>query len=84
METWYEYPYFCFMKEEKQITPTATEEEKSIVQMIANGKTGEDISKEIGQNKNTFAFNLKVIRAKFDCANSTELVALFMRNKLIK
>jgi len=71
------------MKEINTLPATPTEDDKVLVKMIADGMSGGQIAKKMKINKNTLAFNLSVLRAKFNVSNSTELVALFLRNGII-
>lgn len=74
--------YICDMKNGfDQIPPT--EEEKQIVLLLASGKESYKVAEELGVNKNTFAFRLKVLRSFYGCKNSAQLIALFLRNKFI-
>ena len=74
--------YICDMKNDFDKIPP-TEEEKQFVALLATGKKGYKIAEELGINKNTFAFKLKILRTVYGCSNSTQLIALFLRNKFI-
>jgi len=74
--------YICAMKE-IEYTASITEEDKKIVQMLANGMKGNQIAAKMKMNENTLAFNLSILRAKFNCSNSMSLVVYFLRNKII-
>lgn len=74
---------FTSMKKIEVTFPQPTEDDISLVELLADGKTGEDIAKELKLNKNTLAFNLSVLRSKYDCSNTMALVVFFLRNKLI-
>lgn len=68
---------------EIEYTASITEEDKKIVQMLANGMKGNQIAAKMKMNENTLAFNLSILRAKFNCSNSMSLVVYFLRNKII-
>lgn len=72
------------MKQKKEITiiPPSQEDIK-IVSLLIDGKKGSEIAEEIGENENTLAFKLTVMRSKYDCKNTNSLIAYFLRNKLI-
>lgn len=71
------------MKEVQELIATPTDEDKKIVRMLADGMKGNQIATRLKINENTLAFNLSVLRAKFNCSNSMSLVVYFLRNKLI-
>ena len=81
-EKYFKTLYICNMKNEFEKN-LPTEEEKQIVTLLASGKESYKIAEELGVNKNTFAFRLKVLRSVYDCNNSAQLIALFLRNKFI-
>lgn len=62
---------------------SVTAEEKGWVQLLSNGKSARKIAEAIPMNYNTFAYKLNSLREKFDCKNTGELIAYFLRNKLI-
>jgi len=64
-------------------TVTVTEEEKKWVKRLSKGESARKIAKGIKMNYNTFAYKLNSLRDKFDCKNTGELIAFFLRNKLI-
>lgn len=55
-----------------------------VVQSLSKGSTVEEAAKEISENTRTLEGKLSRLRKLFNCANNTELVAFFLRNKLIK
>lgn len=61
----------------------ATEEEKQWVSLLATGQKANEVADKLGLNKNTFAYHLRFLRAKFQCQNTIQLVAYFLRNKII-
>jgi len=61
-----------------------SEEEKKWVKMLADGKSYKEIAIANEMNKNTFAYKITSLRERFNCENSNELVAFFLRNKLIE
>jgi len=71
------------MKQNIEITVTPTEQEKKVVEMLANGLKGNHIAEKLRTSESGVAANLAEIRRKYNCKNSTELVALFFRKKLI-
>lgn len=75
---------FAYMESNTVQIPTATEMDIKLVTMLADGLKGNQIAAVLNMNENTLAFNLKVLRGKFGCKNSLNLVAFFLRNNLIK
>lgn len=76
--------YICGMKEKTIVRyPTPTNDEKEMVRLLADGMKGNKMANALKINENTLAFNLAVLRGKYDCKNSIQLVAFFLRNKLI-
>ena len=61
----------------------ATEEEKKWVTLLATGEKANDVADKLGLNRNTFAYHLRFLRTKFQCQNTIQLVAYFLRNKII-
>lgn len=57
---------------------------RSVVQSLSEGLTVVEVAKEVGENTRTLEGKLLRLRSLFNCANNTELVAFFLRNKLIK
>lgn len=76
---------FVCMENINQPLPTvvATEEEKQWVRLLATGERANLIADKLGLNKNTFAYHLRFLRTKFQCQNTIQLVAYFLRNKII-
>jgi len=68
----------------KSIEISVTADEKTIVSRLANGETADKIRRELRIPQGTFAVTLKAMREKFDVKNTTELVALFLRENIIK
>ena len=60
-----------------------TEREKELVSLLTEGKTAPKTAAKAGTNESSLAAELSKIRAKYDCDNSIQLVAFFLRNKLI-
>lgn len=87
MEDW-KRPYSFGVMEEKEqginVVATATDEEKKWVKMLSEGKLVTEVAKELKVNTDTFSYHLANLRKKFGCKNSKELIALFLRNKLIE
>lgn len=71
------------MKTKTLTVSPPSKEELKMVEMLADGKSGADIAEVLGVTINKISFDLTVLRSKYDCDNSTELVAYFLRNKLI-
>lgn len=71
------------MNKKVEPIPTPTNDEVGIVKMLSNGAKGEDIEKGFGLQKHELSLALTILRSKYGCKNSTELVAFFIRNKLI-
>ena len=68
----------------KSIEISVTPEEKTIVSRLTNGETADKIRQELAIPQGTFAITLKAMREKYDVKNTTELVALFLRENIIK
>jgi DNA-binding CsgD family transcriptional regulator len=71
------------MKEKKVTLPTPTDEEKKWVLELSKGVSVADLSDRLKKNQNTFAHQLSMLRYKYSCANTTELVAVFLKNNFI-
>lgn len=63
--------------------PEPTEQDVKIVTLVASGMKHEDIADELETTTNTLAMALAVVRQKYNCKNSAEMVAFFLRNGLI-
>jgi DNA-binding NarL/FixJ family response regulator len=61
-----------------------SETAKKIVQMLAHGMTQALIAEKIGRNRRTLEADIAKLLFWYECANSTELVYKFMKNKLIE
>lgn len=68
-------------KIEVELTPS--EKEIKLVKMLSDGVNQDSIAETIGQNKFTMATELSILRQRYQCKNSTHLVAFFLRNGLI-
>lgn len=64
-------------------TVTVTEDEKNWVKRLSKGESARQVAKGIKMNYNTFAYRLTSLRDKFQCKNTGELIAFFIRQKLI-
>ena len=60
-----------------------TEDEKLWIKLLSTGEKANVVAEKIGLNKNTFAYHLRFMRAKFQCRNTNQLVSYFLRNKFI-
>lgn len=60
-----------------------TDADRELVKMLADGKSAKDIAKSKKINYNTFAFNLTILKSKCGSLNTNNLIAYFLRNKLI-
>jgi DNA-binding CsgD family transcriptional regulator len=60
-----------------------TEDEKLWIKLLSTGESANVIADQIGLNKNTFAYHLRFMRAKFQCKNTNQLISYFLRNKFI-
>ena len=69
--------------ETPHLPPTPTEEEVKWVRLLATGEKAKGVAEKLGLNKNTFAYRLQLLRAKFNCKNTTQLVSYFLTNKYI-
>lgn len=58
-------------------------EDKELVSMLADGMKGNQIAEKLRITENKLASELMILRAKFNCKNSLNLVAYFLRNKII-
>jgi DNA-binding NarL/FixJ family response regulator len=63
--------------------PLPTDEEISWVTLLATGEKAKGVAEKLGLNKNTFAYKLQLLRAKFNCKNTAQLISYFLRNKYI-
>lgn len=64
-----------------QVVPT--EDEKLWIKLLSTGEKASVIAEQIGLNKNTFAYHLRFMRAKFQCKNTNQLISYFLRNNFI-
>ena len=71
------------METQKAAILLPNKKEKQIIVMLKNGMNGDEIAEKTGVNKNTFAFSLKVLRSKYQCKNTVQLVAFFIENNLL-
>lgn len=60
-----------------------TDREKELVSLLTEGRTASRMAIKLNTTESLLSSELATIRAKFDCNNSTQLVALFLRNNLI-
>jgi len=70
-------------QQESHFPPTPTLEEIKWVSLLATGEKAKGVAEKLGLNKNTFAYKLQLLRAKFNCKNTTQLVSYFITNKYI-
>lgn len=68
-------------KIEVELSPS--EREINLVKMLSDGVNQDSIAEVVGKNKFTLATELAVLRQRYQCKNSTHLVAFFLRNGLI-
>ena len=68
----------------KSIEILVTADVKTIVTRLANGELADNIRRDLKIAQGTFAVQLKAMRDKYDVKNTTELVALFLRENIIK
>lgn len=59
-------------------------EDKKIVKMLADGSTVPEIAEGFSINTRTFEKRISLLKNMYGCKNITNLVAYFLRNKLIK
>jgi len=57
--------------------------EVAMVKLLAAGMTGEDVCIALKIKPHDLGFSLSVLRSKYNCKNSTELVAVFLREGFI-
>lgn len=62
---------------------TITKEEIDIVKMLADGLTLTQVAIKKKTTKSTLATNMSFLRGRIGCTNMANLVAYFLRNKLI-
>jgi DNA-binding CsgD family transcriptional regulator len=60
-----------------------SEEEKLWVGLLSQGKSTKEVSEITEMPTGTFASKIRILRAKFNCPNTTSLVALFVKNGLV-
>ena len=72
------------MKVNTSIAIAPTNEEISLVQGLADGKEAMKLAVELEINTNKAYEKIAMAKAKFNQPTNASLVALFMRNKLIK
>lgn len=65
------------------IDVTPNEQEKDWVRALASGEKASKIAERFNMNRNTFAYHLRFLRAKFQCKNTNQLISYFLRNGLI-
>lgn len=58
--------------------------EKEIVQKLSYGMTARDAAKDLKKNFRTIEANLVSLRARVGAKTQCELVAFFLRNKIIE
>lgn len=82
--------YWAVLKTKKMTTETTmkidvtpTEQEKEWVKALAAGEKATKIAERFNMNRNTFAYHLRFLRAKFQCKNTNQLISYFLRNNLI-
>jgi two-component system, NarL family, response regulator LiaR len=68
----------------KEAVVTISKREIQTFQMIANGKTNEEIAEELDISERTVEGRISSVIAKTGCKNRTEVAMLFVRNGLIK
>ena len=67
----------------RTFTLEVTPDQKRVVSLLSKGKTVKEVAKEIKVNLRTLEARLDSLRFKHGCKNNVELVADFVRNKLI-
>lgn len=69
----------------KEITTTfqPSKEEIAIVKLLASGATNNEIATKLDIDVTKIISGLYSLRIKYNCKNSIELTALFLREKLI-
>ena len=68
----------------KSIEISVTEDEKTIVSRLANGEKADNIRKQLKIAQGTFAMQLLAMRSKYNVKTTNQLVALFIRENIIK
>lgn len=74
------------MKSEKGIISvdvSVDEWEKKVVGLIANGLTVSEVAKETKDKTRPLEYRLSQLKTRLQCKTSAQLVAFFLRNKLI-
>ena len=57
-----------------------SEKEKDIIDLLARGKTQKEIARDLFMSIGTVEAKTAALRRRFDCVNSTELVAKYKEN----
>jgi DNA-binding NarL/FixJ family response regulator len=70
-------------KDTISIDVSVNEWEKKVVGLLSKGKTIPEISKEIKSNNRRVEYRLAQLKARVNCNTAAQLVAFFLKNKLI-
>jgi DNA-binding CsgD family transcriptional regulator len=61
-----------------------TKDEKNFVQLLSNGYTVASLARHLSVNRKTLNAKFMNLKKKVQARNTYELVAIFLRNKLIE
>ena len=65
------------------ILPPPGKEDTAIVKLLSQGMSNNDMAVSLKVKEHEIISSLYVLRLKYNCKNSTELVALFLREGFI-
>ena len=60
-----------------------TPQERELLELLADGKRAHEVCRATGHTPQTLASKLTEIRNRYGCANTTSLIAVALRKKLI-
>lgn len=69
---------------EKKIKPYIRDQELKIISLLSNGYTASEIAERLFLSKRTVETYILNARLRSNCENATHLVAMSLRNGLIK
>lgn len=77
------FTIFVRMKSEVTIDISVDEFEKKAVSFLAQGLSVPEIGKEIKKESRYIEYRLGKLKTRLQCTTASQLVAFFLRNKLI-
>jgi len=66
------------------ILPPPNKEDTAMVKLLSEGMSNQDMAVTLNVKQHELISSLYVLRLKYNCKNSIELVALFLREGFIK